>query len=181
MSIGFNSPLRPTEELAAAAQGLIAQNMDRQSVGNGQVLVDGTVYLMLVGLREGQIVTGASIVVSSSGSSVTLSKLGLYSTAGTRLAVTADQGTAWQSTGTKSPSFTSTYTVTSSGGYYVAVVAKASTTLPTLIRGTGDATQATVVGSGSLPFASVASQTDLPSSLTVAAGGAPKALWVGLF
>lgn len=129
-----------------------------------QLMTGGSVYYTAIGLAEGDVVTNIIVPVSTQGSGVTLSKAGLYDSALTLLASSADQGTAWQSTGKKVCALASPYTVTSTGLYYLAVIATASTTLPTLIRGTNNATGNAVIGSGPKPAFDEPSQSDLPAT-----------------
>jgi hypothetical protein len=159
-------PKRSRRDVLDAAQGLITQNFDRQLANANQVLVDGTAYFMAVGLRANDLVSNISIAVGTAGSAVTLSKVGLYKKDGTRLAVSADQGTAWQSVGVKTIALASPYTVPVDDGYYVAVVSKATTTLPALVRAQ-NGLQMGAVGSGMAPAGVLAAQTDLPASATL--------------
>jgi hypothetical protein len=161
-----NYPKNPRRQILDTAQGVITQNFDRVVANNYQALVDGTAYFLSVGLRAGDTVTNISVVVGGAGSAVTLSKVGLYSKAGARLGISADQGTAWQSTGLKTIALTSPYTVPADDGYYIAVVSKATTTVPSLLR-VQSGLLMTAVGTGMAPVATQAAQTDLPATATL--------------
>jgi len=160
------------------AEGLLGQNYDRQLASNTSALVSGTVYFMLVPLSSSDTVTNISIAVTSAGSGVTLSKVGVFSKTGTLLASSADQGTGWQSTGIKTIPLSSPYTAAADDGVYLAIVCIATTTMPVLARASSQGTVNSPVGSGVRPYAAQASQTDLPASAVLSATGGI-AYWVG--
>lgn len=166
------------EAVLTQAEGLKGQNFSRQSVAQQSIMIDGTAYFMGVALYPSDIITKILIVVSTAGSAVTLSKVGLYDKLGNRLAISADQGTAWQSTGLKEVSLTSPYTVLTQDAYYIAVVSKASTTLPTLPRNGVVGQLAAAATGGIQPFGTLAGQTDLPTTAAIGTASA-LAYWVG--
>jgi hypothetical protein len=63
----------------------------------------------------------------------------LYNSAGTRVAVTADQTTPWSTTGVKSMAFTVSANLTA-GKYWCALLSNAATTDTGFARGTSSAT-----------------------------------------
>lgn len=71
---------------------------------------------------------------------VSFSKVGIYSSALALLATSADDNTAFQSTGWKQVALTATYTVPNSGLYYLASGFAATTTQPDLLFTTQNAT-----------------------------------------
>lgn len=169
------------EGIRVRGEGLIAQTWDRHTGANATILVDGTAYFTLIGLLAGDVVTNLSISVPIAGVTMSLSKVGLYTTAGVRLALSADQGTAWESAGVKTIAMTSPYTITTSGAYYVAIVAKGGT-LPTVMRGgifAASTSQGAGIGSGSMVAGVQTGQTDLPTSATIVSGSG-FAHWVGV-
>jgi hypothetical protein len=160
------------------AEGLLGQNYERTLASNTSALVDGSAYFLLVPLKAADTLTNIIIAVTSGGSGVTLSKVGIYSKTGTQLAASADQGTAWQSSGIKTIALSSPYTASADDGVYLAIVCKATVTMPVLARASSQGTVNSPVGSGVRPFAAQASQTDLPSPATLSAAGGI-AYWVG--
>lgn len=163
----------------AKAQGMFAQTMPREILRIAIILVGGTVYLTRIHLHAGDVITKIASAITVAGSGVTLGKVGIYDKDGNRLAVSASQTTAWESTGIKEVALTAPYEVPASDDYYIAIVATASTTLPTFLAGSNLPLAAGQVNSGIRPFAAEQSQTDLDA--TVALGNTnPIAFWHGV-
>lgn len=162
-----------------AAEGLLAQNFPRQAAAGVAIAIDGTAYFAAVELFAGQSIANVVLGVATAGTVMTLSKAGIYTTAGVRVAISADQGAAWQSAGLKTVPLTAPYVVPVTGTYYLALVAK-GTVIPTLACGSLAAVVALAgaVGSGILPYGTQAAQTDLPANATIAAGAA-LGVWAG--
>lgn len=167
------------ESIRLAAQGLVSQNYDRQLIDGSTILVDGTVYYMSVPLRAGMVVTDISLIVSSGGNGTSTSKVGLYTSALAKVAASDDQGSAWDTTGFYTIALADAYTVPTSGLYYVAILAKTATTMPTMYRASASNTFAMVALTGKAKsWGSQTGQTDLPTTATI--GSAGIAYWVGL-
>jgi hypothetical protein len=177
---GPNSDTLTRQQIVTTGQNLVTQNYGRENIAGTTVLVDGNAYFMLVGLRAGDVVTNVSVAVVTAGSSVTLSKVGLYSTAGTRLALSADQGTNWQTAGLYTCAMATPYTVLTDGEYYAALVSKASVTLPALGRANSGVVAGASISSSPLLFGLQTGQTDLPASATIVGTSAATAFWVGV-
>ncbi len=165
-----------------SAQGIIAETSAiRLTRSTSQTMIDGTVYYVMVGLIAGDVVSGVGLIVEIAGVTMTLSKVGLYSTDGTRRAISADQGAAWATAGLYQPAFISPFTIVTTGGYYLAMVAKASVTLPVVLAGSTDANGANApLGSGKGAFGIQTAQTDLPASATIdtTAGTTKLPIWL---
>lgn len=155
--------------LVARAEGLITQNFDRSASANSTALVSGTIIFGLVGLFAGDVVTNVVIGVDGAGSGLTLSKCALYSKTGTRLAVSADQGTAWQSTGIMVTPMGTPFPVVTTDVYYAAVLAIG--TPPSLSRSANSVSSGTQIGTGLRSVAALGAQSDMPASATVVNGG----------
>ena len=164
--------LATRENIVRQSRSIITETFPLLACTASQISIDGTVYYVLVGLKEGDVVSSLSVYIPTAcqGATMTLSKLGLYSTGGTQLAVSAGQGTAWESAGLKTAAMTTPYTAPSNMAAYVAIVAK-GTTLPTFLRGPTFAQVSSPIGSGTRPIAAQTAQTDLPSPGTLSAGG----------
>lgn len=109
--------------------GMIAWTFDPScSSANGSQLTSGYVYLMKVVLRQAATISKINTVIGVAGATLTSGQnfAGLYSTAGTRLALTADQSAAWTSAGNKTMSLTSSYSA-AAGSYYVALLVNGTT------------------------------------------------------
>lgn len=163
------------------AEGLIGENFSRALIGGNALSIDGTAYFMAIGLRAGDVVANISIVIAAASATTTLSKVGLYSKGGTRLAVSADQAASWETAGLKTIAMIAPYTVLADDGFYLAAIAKASVTLPKFgiaqaalqVQGAG------AIGSGMAAYGTQTAQTDLPASATITAG-APLSIWGGV-
>jgi hypothetical protein len=175
----FGTP-KSEDRILAEAEGLKGQNFDRQNTVATNIMVDGTAYYALLPFRAGDVVTNLHVAVNTAGATLDLSKMGLYDTSGNRLAVTADLGTAFESTGAGARALTSAYTVTTTGGLYIAVIVSTNGgTMPTLIRGPNVATGTTAaIGSGARPFGTETGQTDLDATATIGTTSA-LAFWMG--
>lgn len=156
-------------DLLASAQGLVAQNFDRNTAANSSLNASGTVYYMLVGLYAGQTITNVVIGVDAGGTVMTLGKVGVYTTAGLQVAVSADQTTAWQVAGMYQTALISPYVVPTTGAYYFAVLSVGATA-PSLSRGANSTSSGRVIGTGVRTCASQAGQADLPASATFSDG-----------
>lgn len=156
------------EDLMASGQGLIAQNYDRQAAGNTSIMIGGTIYFGLLPLFKDEVVTNVHISVTANGVTSTLAKCGLYDKAGNRLAISADQGTAWDTAGIKTVPMSTPYTILADDVYFAAVIAQAAT-LPTLARNANNGNIPGTIGSGARPFGTQAGQTDLINPATIGA------------
>lgn len=163
-----------------AGEGLKGETISRQSPLGATITVDGTAYFSGLGLMAGDVVTKLYVMVSTLGNTMTLSKVGLYSKAGTLLASSADQGSSWSSaTGLKEISLVSPFTVVTTDLYYCALVSKASVTLPTLLRGAASSAQGAIAVPGAVQaYGTQTGQTDLPSPATIGTT-APISYWFG--
>ncbi len=157
-----------------AAQGIISESFARSGQNfSGSLMITGVVHFNSIALIAGQSFSSAAIIVQTGGNTVTTSKIGLYSKTGSRLAITADQGTAWESAGAKGAAFLSPYVVPVSDMYYVAAIAISGVTMPTVIRGTGTTpglAANVAINSGLLPMGAQTGQTDLPVSAVIGVG-----------
>lgn len=164
-----------------AARGLLAETASPSANIGGIAVTDGVVHFVGVALFTGMRITGACIFINAAGVALTLSKVGLYDSFGNRLGISADQGTAWQSTGSQTIPFTSAVTISTNGLYYGAFISKGGT--PAGPFRTGQSMVAFgAVNSGLLPFGIQTGQTDLPATATISAGtGAPPVPWIGFY
>lgn len=169
-------------QIAAVTQGLKGQNFDRHLVSTAAVLTDGVVYLSMVGLTVGEVITNMHFKMSTAATGTSLSKMGIYTVAGTtvtRVALSADQGSAWDSGGfaIRTVPLSTPYTVPTTGGYYFALVSKAATTLAQCDY--AQARQANAFGANPPPYGVITGQTDLPASGTINPSSAVSTWWMG--
>ncbi len=91
-------------EWTPADLGYFAWSFDPSSVSSGFALTPaGTVYLVAVNLRRPKLVTNVIVGITTAGVTLTANQClaGLYNPSGTLVGTTANQATAWQSTGVK--------------------------------------------------------------------------------
>jgi hypothetical protein len=154
------------------AQAIIYETFPRSAFGNNAAMVSGTIYYFGIPLLAGDMVTNITIAVSVAGTVMTLSKVGLYDSAGNRLALSADQGTNWQSSSQKTIAMITPFVVITSGLYYVAAIA-IGTTQPGLVRGSAGSAATggwiSPIGAGQLLAGIQVAQTDLVNPGTITA------------
>lgn len=159
------------DDVRYVAQGIRGQPFPLGLCTQNLTMVGGTVYMVSVGLLAGDVVTNILVPVNSAGTGLTLSKVGIYNSSGTRVAISADQGTSWQSGGAKVVPLTATYTATQSDLYYLAVVAT-GTTPPGLLSGINNSALGALSyspGTKSGWGSGGTGQTDLPATASFSA------------
>ena len=155
-------------------ENTLTENFPRDAAAQATIMAgtstSATAYFMRVPVTAGMVISNVIFSVTTAGAGMTLSKVGLYSKAGTQLAVSVDQGTNWQSTGTKTVPLSATYTVPADDVIYACILA-IGTTLPTVARGGATGSQNTALSGGVTPYGTMATQTDLPSPATIVTSG----------
>lgn len=178
---GYNSAL-PTHH------GLIEWNYDpiATSSGSGQVATSGTLYLMKLIPSTGGTVNNVLVSVGTAGATLTSGQnlAGIYDKTGNLLKASADQTTAWGSTGIKTCALTGSVALTVGQVYYVALLSN-GTTPASFVRGsaTGVTTPNALLTPSTYRFATNGTgQTGLPASLTLAnnSGTGAQTYWVAL-
>lgn len=166
--------------------GLIAWGFDPTQCGGSTITVSGTVYLMKIVIRYATTISKAmlSIVTSASGVVANQSYMGLYTSAGTRVAVTAAGAldTLITGSGPITATFTSPYAA-AAGTYWVAFVNNATTPVE-LARGTGFSStpNANLTAANYRWAVNGTGQTSLPASITPASNSLSGniTLWTGV-
>lgn len=154
--------------------------------GTAGTNTSGTIYLHKVYLGPGQTATGVALNVQTAGATLTSGQnlLGLYDATGARVATTADQSTAWTTTGYKQASFTVAHTPSTGGFYYVAVLA-VGTTAPAFSQQANASQTIYNANTSAGTFkhcADGAGQTSLPSSITLGSTTSTAVnTWVAIF
>lgn len=178
-SIGFMTPQVPLP----SDIGYLAYSYDPLLADASVGPVAGDIQLVRVVLRSPQTITNIVATVGTAGNTLTASQnfAGLYDAAGTRVALTADQTTAWGTTGTKTMALTAPY-VAAAGYYYVAFVSNG--TAPPLFRSKTNLGGAFISGASaanSFRFATNGTGTSLPATITPGSNVvSDKAIWVAL-
>lgn len=171
---------RPTDrdQLRLTANGTIAETGMRGAHNAGTILVSGTVQAGLLGLRAGDLVTNVHCWVSVVGATLTYARMGLYDSAGTQLGLSGDEIATFEaSTGILTIALATPVSISTSGGYYVAVL-NTGTTPATLVRSGSTAGAGSGVGSGVPLYGAEAAQTALDATVTLAE--ASVAYWYGV-
>lgn len=166
----FSTGIGPRFHVSAFAVPALAWTVEPQNAGAASGPVSNRTYWQAIYVPYSMTVTGVLFSVSTIGSSITSSSIGLYNSAGTRLVqqsnANAGFGTAF--TGTVTVAFSSTYSITAPGVYWIGFHVAATTT-PTLIRAQSSNAAATNLNitatAGSLNFRSGYSGTGaIPAS-----------------
>jgi hypothetical protein len=163
----------PRNEFRPSDHGLIAWTMDPASCSTtGTALSTGYIYFVEIVLRNPATITSLCVNLSAGGTGLTANQClaGLYTASGTRVGVTADMSTTWNTAGDKTMALTSSYSA-AAGKYYVAFLV-VGTTSPTFACGStlGNFTPGNAhLTAGNYRFCRSASgQTSLPASYTMA-------------
>lgn len=116
--------------------GALASTLDRRLVNTTVLtaLTSGTLRLNALYLTAGTVVTSLTFMAGTAGTGVTGRWFALYSGAGNKLRVTADDATTWATGATLTLPLASTYTAPTDGIYYAAICEVATTTC-TALRG----------------------------------------------
>ncbi|MGW4270888.1 hypothetical protein ACWEGQ_00625 [Streptomyces seoulensis] len=164
---GFGNVWTPSDH------GMAAWSFDPAACSTtGTTLSAGYVYLTEIVLRQATTISKVHVVLGSAGSGLTANQClaGLYTTAGTRVGVTADMSATWTSAGSKAMALTGSYAA-AAGRYYVALLV-AGTTSPTFACGSTLGNSFTPgnanLSVGGYRFCRFGpSQTSLPASVTL--------------
>lgn len=156
-------------------QGLIAWTYDPISATNTSAPSLGVVQLVKVPLRYATTVSNVLLQLTATGTLTTSQNFaGLYNSGGTLLSSTADQTTAWGSTGLKTMALTAAQTVLP-GYYYIGFVVNGSAACA-FARGNGNAGASTTINAGlaaaTYRFATGPSGTSLPTTITMSSNSA---------
>lgn len=168
------SDIEAQGSLSLGATTLTAMNMD-PAIGAGfTALTSGTVFMQRLDVPYSLLISsihqaaggtpGAGLVAGQNFA-------GLYTAAGTRIGVTADQSVAWTTTGEKNMALVAPVLITA-GTYHVALLSN-GTTPPSFLRIAVSASVADIVNHGLTPATArwttgPTAQTTLPASITMA-------------
>ena len=174
----YRTPGGGTQDLTAialAGRGLKAESFPIMAMsGTLAALTGGTVYYMALeqAVRAGETYTGVVVWITAAGVALTGSKVALARPNGgdaDRVAVSADQGVSWETTGPKLAPFTSAYVATATEMMYAACWVTGGT-IPGMARNGANAIMSAQVGANPRPFGQLAGQVDIPATATLTAG-----------
>lgn len=169
-----------------ADQGLIAWTTDPAEVsGTNFTLAAGTIYLGKVKIvNRSTVVTNILMRIFAAGTTLTAGQnfVGLYDSSGNRLAISADQTTAFGTVGNKTIPLTAPVTL-AVGTYYVAFLSNGTGTQPSVAGGAGnsDLTNIGLATSAARFLNTAAGNTALPATITLGSQSVnPASRWAGL-
>jgi hypothetical protein len=179
LAAGPNADTLSRAQIGLNARGLIAEAYHPAVQQAFTAPATSSAHATLVGLREGDRITGVVCFHTTASSGLTLAKAAIWNTAGTLLASSADASTAYNGNTNKYEviSFSSVYTVPADGGYQIGNV-YVGTTPPALLRAVSQTGISAVIGSGALPSVTAGSQTDAANVTWVAQ---PTIYWFAAF
>lgn len=159
----------------------IAWTMDPCQASSSNTPLSGAISINLVYVNYKATVTNflCSVITAGSGLTAGQNLVGVYDINGTRVGVSADQSSAWTSTGNKTAALTMTGPL--EPGYYYLAFLTVGTTPPKFYGGSAvNAVQNINFASAPFRFSFLSGQTSLPSTITPssfsAAGFIPLAL-----
>jgi hypothetical protein len=172
--------------LTLGALGFLAMPYDPAMAAAGGVLTSGTVYMIRLDLAAPATISTATICLVNAGVTLTAGQsfVGLYTAAGTRVALSADQSASWVTNGEKNIAFTAPYAA-AAGTYYLAMLCNGTTPIAPL-RTVSSASVTDVINHGLTPATArwttgPTAQTSLPASVTMSSRvTSMTAYWGGL-
>lgn len=169
--------IHPLHEPLAEDFGYLAWAYDPIQIQAGQSPTSGVIWLTRIPVRRQ--ITVTNIVIEATGTAGGLTSgenfLGIYNSSGTQIGVTADQTTAWGTSGTKTAALSGGATSLAPGFYYVAFLNNYSSASPGFGRTGSSPHSGSVNGTNSAATSRSAtngSGTTLPGSLTLSSNSA---------
>lgn len=167
----------------ASDQGLLGWAYDPAALqANSTGYTAGVLQLIRVIPNLGGTAASVLISIATGGTTPANCYAGLYSDAGTLLSGSADQSSAWGSSGVKTVALTTPQAVAAGSTYYVGVLVGSAVVLPALHLSVFSA--AAMAGETAAPYRWMTSgtgQTALPASVTLSSGGQQTlTFWAGL-
>lgn len=158
--------------------------------GTGQAATTGTIYLLKITAQVGGVVSNIIMTVGTTAPAGALTSgqnsVGIYDSSGTRIAVTADQATAWGSSGLKTMPLMSPVNLQGGQHYYIGLLSNsAAGTAAVFVRsnsGTTTTPNANLSNIAQRFSVNGTGQTALPSSVTLSSssGSGAQPFWVAL-
>ncbi|MFA5004321.1 MAG: hypothetical protein WC498_03545 [Candidatus Saccharimonadales bacterium] len=167
-----------------ADNGFIGASFDPAGMSTAYAsLSAGLLQIMAVKVPAGKAITNVVAFVGTAGSGLTAGTsclAAVYDGTGTRLGVSSDQATAWQSTGLMAMALTAPVAAqTKNRTVYVALIA-AGTTLPQFGYNGGNATGSLGLSVGPFPSGYISGQATAPASINMATMVGWFKYWIGL-
>jgi hypothetical protein len=183
----FNTPTQDARRAAVLREGcgFFADTFPIAASAGSTIAVSGSIYFQALGLLAGDIITNVLSAVQTAGATLTLTKVGIYTKAGTLLSSSADASAAFLSTGPKTtpllPQTNGAPLVIPIDDLYYAAFICVGTTPPTMYRGlTGGNSNTTFTGASGPRSGLQSGQSDLITSATIAGSVSAIYFWHGI-
>lgn len=159
--------VHPTAAYTAADYGAVAWSMDPANVSSTLTTVAGTVHFAKVKQAVTGPVSTVQVPISTGGAGVTNSWVGVYAADGTLLGSSADQGTSWTATGTKTVALsTPTASIPVGTTLFLAILSIGGA--PVIRSAVAASTvNSNLTAAGGYRFGKLAAQSALPSPLVL--------------
>ncbi|MCY0942609.1 phage baseplate protein [Streptomyces antarcticus] len=137
-SAGLETELTASPLPSPADHGFLAWSLDPAGANSQTAPASGVMQLVRLRLRSPRTVSSVVLHLNNAGAGLVAGQnaVGLYNMAGTRLAQSADQSTAWATAGEKTIPFTAPLTALAAGNYWIGILSN-GTTPPTITRASG--------------------------------------------
>ena len=164
------------DALIAEGLGLEGWSYPISSIGGSSLMVHGTLCAVLTAFRAGAPVNGITVLCTTAGTSMSLTRFAIMETDGTILAATNNSATLLETTGARRLAFPAPWDPPASGVYYIGCLSRTNGTMPQLSR---SVTVESALINNVRVHAAQRSLTDLPSpDATLGATGA-MGVWYG--
>lgn len=173
----------------AADSALAAWAFDPATAAGTFLTTAGVLYLTRVTLNASQTITNGLVSLTTAGGTLTTAQnwIALYNSTGTRIAVSADQSTAFATAGLITAAFTAPVVAAAAGSYYLAVLCNGGTAV-TLASGSALKPGNVAIGNAGLATAtsrfltSGTGATVTPSTVTMASasGNVAANIWAAI-
>jgi hypothetical protein len=161
---------------------LLAESVDPATCNVGFALTGGSIYVVRLYVPKSSIATKIAIVLSAAGSVLTAGQnfAALLDDDGTKLAETADQTTAWQSSGEKQMAIADQQLI--AGNFYRVAILANGTTPPSLRASSTSGTASNLaLSADEMRFGIAATgQTSIPDPVDLSAPAATQSILVAL-
>lgn len=160
--------------------GYFAETSPRDNAVSASPCTAGVIHCTGIGLLAGDTVSNIVVLNNVAGVTLGLTKVGIYSKAGTLLASSADINASLLATGAKVLPLTAPFVAPTDDLYYIGILVVSAGTMIQPLRGHAAINAAGAIGTSSVKNVQQTGQTDLPATATLVASSASIAFWFGV-